>query len=95
MEGSVFGFATVSPVFLGIFLIISVRVDVMHSFGFERATPVQAAAIPLLLGHKDVVVEAVTGSGKTLSFLLPVIQILSDPKRSNPCMKDRTRAMKS
>lgn len=63
----------------------------MHGFGFERATPVQAAAIPLLLGHKDVVVEAVTGSGKTLSFLLPVIQILSDPKRSNPCMNDRTR----
>jgi ATP-dependent RNA helicase DDX55/SPB4 len=66
-------------------------VDVMHQFGFERATPVQAAAIPLLLGHKDVVVEAVTGSGKTISFLLPVIQILSDPKRASVCLKDATR----
>jgi ATP-dependent RNA helicase DDX55/SPB4 len=25
------------------------------------------------MGHKDVVVEAVTGSGKTLSFLIPVV----------------------
>lgn len=63
----------------------------MHQFGFERATPVQAAAIPLLLGHKDVVVEAVTGSGKTLSFLLPVVQILSDPKKASACLKDSTR----
>lgn len=39
-------------------------------------TPVQAATIPLFLGHKDVVVEAVTGSGKTLAFLIPVIERL-------------------
>ena len=32
--------------------------------GFEVMTPVQAATIPLFLGHKDVAVEAVTGSGK-------------------------------
>jgi ATP-dependent RNA helicase DDX55/SPB4 len=28
------------------------------------------------MGHKDVVVEAVTGSGKTLSFLIPVVEKL-------------------
>lgn len=39
-------------------------------------TPVQAAAIPLFMGHKDVVVEAVTGSGKTLAFLIPVVEKL-------------------
>ena len=33
-------------------------------------TPVQAAVIPLLLGHKDVSAEAVTGSGKTLAFVV-------------------------
>ena len=44
--------------------------------GFEVMTPVQAATIPLFLGHKDVAVEAVTGSGKTLSFLIPVLQII-------------------
>lgn len=39
-------------------------------------TPVQASTIPLFMGHKDVVVEAVTGSGKTLSFVIPVIEKL-------------------
>ena len=40
---------------------------------FERMTPVQASTIPLFQGNKDVVVEAVTGSGKTLSYVLPVV----------------------
>lgn len=39
-------------------------------------TPVQAAAIPLLMKQKDVTVEAVTGSGKTLAFVLPIIQMV-------------------
>lgn len=42
--------------------------------GFENMTPVQAATIPLFTGNKDVVVEAVTGSGKTVSFVVPVLQ---------------------
>jgi ATP-dependent RNA helicase DDX55/SPB4 len=44
--------------------------------GFTDMTPVQASTIPLLLKHKDVVVEAVTGSGKTLAFLIPLLQRL-------------------
>ncbi|KAL1989515.1 hypothetical protein VTN49DRAFT_6712 [Thermomyces lanuginosus] len=50
--------------------------DAVSSMGFTRMTPVQAAAIPLFMGHKDVVVEAVTGSGKTLAFLIPVVEKL-------------------
>ncbi|KAJ3108286.1 hypothetical protein HDU96_007568 [Phlyctochytrium bullatum] len=37
--------------------------------------PVQAAAIPLLLSHKDVVAQACTGSGKTLSFAVPILEM--------------------
>lgn len=48
-------------------------VEAVNSMGFNRMTPVQKAVIPLLLGNKDVVVEAPTGSGKTLSFLIPLI----------------------
>mmetsp|Transcript_21893 Transcript_21893/g.89073 ORF Transcript_21893/g.89073 Transcript_21893/m.89073 type:complete len:343 (-) Transcript_21893:131-1159(-) len=44
--------------------------------GFKTMTPVQAAAISPILQHKDVVVEAQTGSGKTLSFLVPMVQML-------------------
>jgi ATP-dependent RNA helicase DDX55/SPB4 len=51
--------------------------EVLRSRGFERATPVQAAAIGLLAGNKDVAVEACTGSGKTLAFVLPLVEILS------------------
>ncbi|KAI5864035.1 ATP-dependent rRNA helicase spb4 [Durotheca rogersii] len=48
--------------------------DAVSSMGFARATPVQASVWPLFGGgNKDVVVEAVTGSGKTYSFLLPLV----------------------
>ncbi|KAF2138984.1 uncharacterized protein K452DRAFT_275904 [Aplosporella prunicola CBS 121167] len=50
--------------------------DAVSSMGFARMTPVQASTIPLFIGYKDVVVEAVTGSGKTLSFLIPVVERL-------------------
>lgn len=50
--------------------------DAVASMGFTRMTPVQASAIPLFMQHKDVVVEAVTGSGKTLSFLIPIVEKL-------------------
>ncbi|KAI1878960.1 hypothetical protein JX265_003137 [Neoarthrinium moseri] len=50
--------------------------DYLSSSGFARMTPVQAAVIPLFSSSKDVVVEAVTGSGKTLSYLIPIINRL-------------------
>ncbi len=44
--------------------------------GFVQPTPVQAQAIPQqLLGH-DVVITAQTGTGKTLAFLLPLLEKL-------------------
>lgn len=63
-------------------------------FEFPTMTPVQAAAIPPLLTCKDVCVEAETGSGKTLSFVIPIAQLLlygrqkkqkSDSKKSAQC----------
>ncbi|KAF9453005.1 DEAD-domain-containing protein, partial [Macrolepiota fuliginosa MF-IS2] len=50
--------------------------DVIHSMGYEKMTPVQASAIPLFMKNKDVVVEAVTGSGKTLAFVIPILERL-------------------
>jgi superfamily II DNA/RNA helicase len=43
---------------------------------FHSMTPVQAATIPLFLSHKDVAVQACTGSGKTLSFLIPIVEMI-------------------
>lgn len=59
--------------------------QVLDSFGFYTATPVQAATIPLLRAFKDVAVDAATGSGKTLAFLVPMVEILrrlADPLKS-------------
>lgn len=41
--------------------------------GFEEATPIQAATIPLVLEGKDVIGQAQTGTGKTAAFGLPVL----------------------
>ncbi|MDD1611017.1 MAG: DEAD/DEAH box helicase, partial [Methylococcaceae bacterium] len=44
--------------------------------GFEHPTPVQEQAIPPSLAYKDLLVSAKTGSGKTVAFLLPMLQRL-------------------
>ena len=48
----------------------------VKKLGFEQPTPVQQQAIPLALVHKDLLVSAETGSGKTAAFLLPTLHHL-------------------
>jgi ATP-dependent RNA helicase RhlE len=49
--------------------------------GFEVPTPIQRAAIPLGLEGRDLLACAMTGSGKTAAFMLPVLQrLLGGPK---------------
>src|SRR5271156_2955587 len=43
---------------------------------FSTPTPVQAAAIPQALAGKDVLATAQTGTGKTLAFLIPIMEHL-------------------
>lgn len=45
--------------------------------GFTKPTPIQSCSWPPLLAGRDVIGVAETGSGKTLSFSLPVLQALS------------------
>ncbi|MDX1935044.1 MAG: DEAD/DEAH box helicase [Capsulimonadales bacterium] len=42
--------------------------------GFESPTPIQAAAIPVLLAGHDLIGQAQTGTGKTAAFTLPLLQ---------------------
>jgi ATP-dependent RNA helicase RhlE len=44
--------------------------------GFEAPTPIQAQAIPPALQGKDVIGSAATGTGKTLAFVLPILERL-------------------
>ncbi|MCX7066429.1 MAG: DEAD/DEAH box helicase [Methylococcales bacterium] len=48
----------------------------VKKIGFEHPTPVQEQAIPPSLAYKDLLVSAKTGSGKTVAFLLPMLQRL-------------------
>ncbi|MBQ0065239.1 MAG: DEAD/DEAH box helicase [Firmicutes bacterium] len=52
------------------------------SMGFEKLTPIQAQAIPLLLEGKDVIGQAQTGTGKTAAFGLPILEKV-DPEFKN------------
>lgn len=49
----------------------------LASMGFTRMTLIQAKSIPECLKGHDVVGAAKTGSGKTLSFLIPIIELLN------------------
>lgn len=54
----------------------------LKELGFAEPTPVQAGAIPPMLAGKDVVVQSGTGTGKTLAYLLPILQ-QADPAAKN------------
>ncbi len=54
----------------------------LSSLNFSIPTPVQAAAIPQALAGKDVLATAQTGTGKTLAFLIPVIERLLQSGKS-------------
>ncbi len=51
----------------------------LSSLNFSIPTPVQAAAIPQALAGKDILATAQTGTGKTLAFLIPIIERLLQP----------------
>ena len=52
----------------------------LESAGFTRCTPIQALTLPLALNGRDVAGQAQTGTGKTLAFLVAVInRLLSKP----------------
>ncbi len=62
--------------------------------GYSTATPIQAAAIPLLLEGHDLLGCAQTGTGKTAAFALPTIQLLM-PERSDGESPERTTTRSS
>ena len=49
--------------------------------GYDTPTPIQAQAIPSVLMMKDLIAIAQTGTGKTASFVLPMIDILAHGRR--------------
>ena len=73
--------------------------------GYREPTPVQRESIPLILGGRDVLAGAQTGTGKTAAFVLPVLQLLNatrvpgwqdsaEPGRG-PRLDDRRQAIRA
>ncbi|NEQ46174.1 MAG: DEAD/DEAH box helicase [Leptolyngbya sp. SIOISBB] len=58
--------------------------------GYESPTPIQAEAIPAVLAGHDLLASAQTGTGKTASFTLPILQRLS---QVNTARDRRIRAL--
>ncbi|MBU1194352.1 MAG: DEAD/DEAH box helicase [Proteobacteria bacterium] len=58
----------------------------VKSRGYTAPTPIQNRVIPAILGGKDILARAQTGTGKTDAFVLPLVEILSrgQVKRKHP-----------
>src|ERR1043166_2594438 len=67
----------------------------VKELGFTRPTPIQADAIPAAMAGQDVLACAMTGSGKTAAFLLPILhQLIDKPRRpTRPLILTPTREL--
>ncbi|MFP3919048.1 DEAD/DEAH box helicase [Lysinibacillus telephonicus] len=55
--------------------------DAIAKLGFTEPTPIQKEMIPLILRGKSAIGQAHTGTGKTHSFLLPIVQRINEEKQ--------------
>ncbi|KAL3645847.1 hypothetical protein CASFOL_011027 [Castilleja foliolosa] len=59
-------------------MVLDVRSGDGERLGFEVPTQVQAQAIPVVLSGRHVLVNAATGTGKTVAYLAPIIHLLQE-----------------
>ena len=55
----------------------------VQNLGYEQPSPIQAQSIPILLGGKNLLGTAQTGTGKTAAFALPLLSNI-DPQQKTP-----------
>jgi ATP-dependent RNA helicase DeaD len=58
--------------------------DELVALGYEEPTPIQRAAIPVLLAGRDLLAQAATGTGKTAAFALPALERLATASAGGP-----------
>ncbi|WP_423799384.1 DEAD/DEAH box helicase [Neobacillus sp. SAB-20_R2A] len=52
-------------------------VDKLRGYGIATPTPIQHRAIPIIMKDMDTIAQAQTGTGKTLAFILPILEKLN------------------
>ncbi len=62
-------------------------IDGIDAMGYDKPTPIQEQAIPLILEGQDLIACAQTGTGKTAAFLLPVIHNILKNQDESPNVK--------
>lgn len=67
--------------------IIEPIVKAVHNAGYSKATEIQAKAIPVILKGRDIIGCAQTGTGKTASFAIPVLQLLHEKPSNTPAVR--------
>ncbi|KAG9074130.1 RNA-dependent ATPase rok1, partial [Ceratobasidium sp. 370] len=57
----------------------------LGNYGYSAPTGIQAHGIPVLLEHRHLIAISPTGTGKTMSYLLPIFSLLQAPLSSKSC----------
>ena len=66
----------------------------IRALGYTKPTPIQERAIPIVLGGRDVIGLAQTGSGKTAAFALPILErLIGGPRRLRALILAPTREL--
>ncbi len=58
--------------------------EAVKSLGYATPTPIQEKSLPESMAGKDVIGSAMTGSGKTMAFTMPLLQRLLDDREKDP-----------
>lgn len=64
--------------------------DAIKKVGYDKPTDIQQKAIPIVLEGRNLIAAAQTGTGKTASFVLPILEMLSKGETQR---KKRIRAL--
>jgi ATP-dependent RNA helicase RhlE len=65
------------------FALLGITANLLRSIelaGYEKPTDIQEQAIPVILKGQDLIAQAKTGSGKTIAFVLPILQFFEDSR---------------
>lgn len=65
----------------------------ISEIGFEEPTPIQVSAIPLIFKGQDIVGQALTGTGKTAAFGIPIVEMCKKGKHPFAVILEPTREL--